>query len=260
MEPVLVGAVAYTANVVPIWEGIRELLRGSSRRRWTSCCSPTTSVRSRRCSPATSTSPGTPTSPGCAHRRTHRVVRARALATRDTDLVFQTLMSAGAGSGLDELDRLKGARVALGSRDSGQARILPLHFLARRRDHHRRRRPGHLRLRRRQARRHRPLATSTPCVRCSTTTPTSPPSASTPGGQLTAGGDAVGDLEVVWESERTATATSRALDSPWTRTGPRPGSRTCWRWTGTNPEHRRILELEGLTRVEVRPSSRATNR
>ena len=30
MEALIVGAVAYTANVVPIWEGIREYFAGSA--------------------------------------------------------------------------------------------------------------------------------------------------------------------------------------------------------------------------------------
>jgi ABC-type phosphate/phosphonate transport system substrate-binding protein len=48
---------------------------------------------------------------------------------RDTDATFATVFVARAGSGLRDLSDLKGRRVALGSRDSAQAAILPVHFL-----------------------------------------------------------------------------------------------------------------------------------
>ncbi|WP_434612009.1 PhnD/SsuA/transferrin family substrate-binding protein [Arthrobacter sp. A5] len=55
----------------------------------------------------------------------------RALAMRDTDTVFRTMFVARAGSGLGGLEDLTGRRLALGSRDSAQAAILPVHFLTR---------------------------------------------------------------------------------------------------------------------------------
>jgi ABC-type phosphate/phosphonate transport system substrate-binding protein len=48
---------------------------------------------------------------------------------RDTDLAFQTIFVSRAGMNLKGLDSLRGRRLALGSRDSAQAAILPLHFL-----------------------------------------------------------------------------------------------------------------------------------
>ncbi len=48
---------------------------------------------------------------------------------RDTDTVFQTVLVARAGSNLDRLEMLRGKRLALGSRDSAQAAILPVHYL-----------------------------------------------------------------------------------------------------------------------------------
>jgi phosphonate transport system substrate-binding protein len=53
----------------------------------------------------------------------------RALATRDMDLVFQTIFVARAGSGMIGLESLRGRRLALGSTDSAQAAILPVQFL-----------------------------------------------------------------------------------------------------------------------------------
>jgi ABC-type phosphate/phosphonate transport system substrate-binding protein len=126
-EETLVGAVAYTANVVPIWEGIREyfapsdapmdfvlfsnyerqveaLLAGHIDMAWN------TNVAWVR-----------------ASRRTGG--EARALAMRDTDTTFTSVFVAQAGSGWTSLDDLRGRRVVLGSKDSGQARILPIHYL-----------------------------------------------------------------------------------------------------------------------------------
>jgi ABC-type phosphate/phosphonate transport system substrate-binding protein len=50
---------------------------------------------------------------------------------RDTDVGFRTFLVARAGSGLRSAEDLRGRRLALGSRDSAQAAILPLHFLRR---------------------------------------------------------------------------------------------------------------------------------
>jgi ABC-type phosphate/phosphonate transport system substrate-binding protein len=125
----LVGAVAYTANVVPIWEGIRDYFRDSD--------APMDFVLysnyERQVEALLAGHIDIAWNTNVAWVRTLRRTdgRARALATRDTDLVFRTLMIGRAGSGLSGLESLKGRRVALGSRDSGQARILPLHFMAR---------------------------------------------------------------------------------------------------------------------------------
>jgi len=126
-RPLLVGAVAYTPNVVPIWEGIRDyfadspapmdfvlfsnygrqveaLLEGAIDIAWnTNLAWVRTTLR---------------TDGAC-----------RALAMRDVDQAFSTVFVARAGSGLGDLRDLRGKRLALGSRDSAQAAILPVHFL-----------------------------------------------------------------------------------------------------------------------------------
>jgi phosphonate transport system substrate-binding protein len=51
------------------------------------------------------------------------------LAMRDTDVGFTTTIVAGKASGIDGIRGLKGKRFAVGSRDSGQAAILPQYFL-----------------------------------------------------------------------------------------------------------------------------------
>ena len=53
----------------------------------------------------------------------------RALAMRDTDAEFSTVFVTRPGSGLRDIADLKGRRLALGSRDSAQAAILPVYFL-----------------------------------------------------------------------------------------------------------------------------------
>ncbi len=128
-EPeLLVGAVAYTANVVPIWEGIRDYFRGSD--------APMDFVLfsnyERQVEALLAGHIDIAWNTNVAWVRTLRRTegQARALAMRDTDLVFQTLLIGRSGSGLEGIESLPGRRVALGSRDSGQARILPLHFMA----------------------------------------------------------------------------------------------------------------------------------
>jgi phosphonate transport system substrate-binding protein len=54
---------------------------------------------------------------------------ARALAMRDTDRGWRSLIVALAGSGIASLDDLRGRRVGFGDADSPQAQILPVHAL-----------------------------------------------------------------------------------------------------------------------------------
>lgn len=56
--------------------------------------------------------------------------KARILGMRDTDLDFTTKLVVKADSNIRSSKDLKGKRVALGSRDSGQAAILPAYYLA----------------------------------------------------------------------------------------------------------------------------------
>jgi phosphonate transport system substrate-binding protein len=55
----------------------------------------------------------------------------RPVAMRDTDLGWMTKIVAPTGGPIAGLSDLKGRTLALGSRDSGHAAILPVHFLAR---------------------------------------------------------------------------------------------------------------------------------
>ena len=55
--------------------------------------------------------------------------RCRAVAMRDTDLGWMTKVVAVTGGAVATLSDLKNRTLALGSRDSGHAAILPIHFL-----------------------------------------------------------------------------------------------------------------------------------
>ena len=55
---------------------------------------------------------------------------ARILGMRDIDSQFATLIVTRRGAAFGEVGELAGRRLALGSRDSGHAAILPLHYLA----------------------------------------------------------------------------------------------------------------------------------
>lgn len=128
MSTIVLGAVAYDAKVVPIWEGIRAhfrevgvpmdfclfsnyerqveaLLAGHVDVAWDT---PLAHVRVRRRTGGTS----------------------RSLGMRDTDRDFRAKVVVRKDAGVRTLADLHGRTLAVGSRDSTQARILPLHFLA----------------------------------------------------------------------------------------------------------------------------------
>jgi ABC-type phosphate/phosphonate transport system substrate-binding protein len=127
VEPIVLGAVAYDPKVVPIWEGIREhfrdvgvpmdfalfsnyerqveaLLKGHVEVAWDT---PLAHVRVKR--------------------RTQGA--SRSLGMRDSDRDFRSKVVVRKDAGIRSLEDLPGKTLAVGSRDSTQARILPLHFL-----------------------------------------------------------------------------------------------------------------------------------
>jgi phosphonate transport system substrate-binding protein len=126
-ESILLGAVAYDPKVVTIWEGIRdyfieqgvpfdfalfsnyerqveELLAGHIDIAWNT---PLAHVRVKQ--------------------RTDG--RSLSLGMRDSDRDFHAKIVARRDAGIEKLSDLHGKRLAVGSRDSTQARILPLYFL-----------------------------------------------------------------------------------------------------------------------------------
>lgn len=128
-RPIVVGAVAYTPNVVPIWEGIRDYFAGGDADMdfvlFSNYAAQVDALLAGHVDIAWNTN--------LAWVRT--VARTsgacRALAMRDTDLAFSTVFVSRPGAGLAGLTDLKGRRLALGSRDSAQAAILPVYFLRR---------------------------------------------------------------------------------------------------------------------------------
>jgi phosphonate transport system substrate-binding protein len=129
MQPVLVGAVAYTPNVVSIWEGIREYFRGAP----VEMDFVLFSNYGRQVDALLDGMIDIAWNTNLAWVRT--VLRtdgsATALAMRDVDLDYRTLLVSRAGAGFTGLDDLRGRRLALGSRDSAHAAILPMHYLRR---------------------------------------------------------------------------------------------------------------------------------
>jgi len=125
--PLIVGSVAYTPNVVTIWEGIRDYFADSP--------APMDFVLysnyGRQVDALLAGHVDLAWNTNLAWVRTVAQTngQCRALASRDTDTVFRTLFVARTGSSLSGLEGLKGRRLALGSKDSAQAAILPVHYL-----------------------------------------------------------------------------------------------------------------------------------
>ena len=126
-EPLVIGAVAYTANVVPIWEGMRDYFRDSPAPMdfvlFSNYERQVDALLRKQIDIAWNTN--------LAWVRTVGLTsgRCRALAMRDTDLAFRTVFVSRAGAGLRGLEALRNRRLAVGSRDSAQAAILPIYFL-----------------------------------------------------------------------------------------------------------------------------------
>ncbi|MBA3529381.1 MAG: PhnD/SsuA/transferrin family substrate-binding protein, partial [Propionibacteriaceae bacterium] len=127
--PLIVGSVAYTPNVVTIWEGIRDYFtQGPAEMDFVLF-----SNYGRQVDALLAGVIDVAWNTNLAWVRTVAQTdgACRALAMRDTDTVFQTIFVARAGSALAGLEELKGRRLALGSQDSAQAAILPVYFLNR---------------------------------------------------------------------------------------------------------------------------------
>src|SRR5262245_45320636 len=126
MDRVMVGAVVYDPKVVPIWEGIREYFAdapvGMDFVLFSNYEAQVDALLAGRIDIGWNTN--------LAYVRTYLATggQCRVLAMRDTDVAFLTTMIARKGE-LDEIADLKGKRLALGSADSAQAAIMPVHYL-----------------------------------------------------------------------------------------------------------------------------------
>src|SRR5262245_38566913 len=118
-EPILVGAVAYHPNVVPIWEGMRDYFRSAAPEidyvLYSNYDRQVRALLAGHIHIAWNTNLAW----AKAHVRTGGTCRA--LAMRDVDVSFTTVLAARAASGVRSLTDLRGKRVALGSADSAQA-------------------------------------------------------------------------------------------------------------------------------------------
>ncbi|HEY6566870.1 MAG TPA: PhnD/SsuA/transferrin family substrate-binding protein [Actinomycetota bacterium] len=127
MTELTIGAVAYDQKVIPIWEGIREYFHGA----------PVTmdvvwfSNYEAQVRALLAGSIDVAWNTNLAYVRTYHETagECRVLAMRDTDVEFFTLLVGRADEVSAPAD-LAGKTLALGSADSAQAAIMPVHYLA----------------------------------------------------------------------------------------------------------------------------------
>jgi ABC-type phosphate/phosphonate transport system substrate-binding protein len=128
-----VGAVAYDPKVVSIWEGMRRYFHEEAHL-------PVEVVLFLSYEAQVSAllaEPGAPridiawnTNLAYLQADTWSDHRCRPIAMRDTDVGWTTKIVAVSGGPVAALDSVRNTTLALGSRDSGHAAILPVHFLA----------------------------------------------------------------------------------------------------------------------------------
>jgi phosphonate transport system substrate-binding protein len=124
---IIVGAVAYHERIVPIWERFRDYFSDAGL--------PTDYVLysnyERLVDALLEGDVDIAWNTNTAYvQAEHRIGGdARLLGMRDVDRDFATVVVTPRGSAVERLDELRGRRIALGSRDSGHAAILPIHHL-----------------------------------------------------------------------------------------------------------------------------------
>ena len=126
-ETILLGAVAYDAKVVPIWEGIREHFREQAVPMDFCLFSNYERQVESLLAGHIDVAWNTP----LAHVRVRKRTQGKSLSLgmRDSDRDFKARVIVRKDAKIAKLKDLEGKTLAVGSRDSTQARILPLHFL-----------------------------------------------------------------------------------------------------------------------------------
>jgi len=126
-DNILLGAVAYDAKVVPIWEGIREHFSKQSVPMDFCLFSNYERQVESLLAGHIDIAWNTP----LAHVRVQKRTGGKSLSLgmRDSDRDFRSRVIVRKDAGIKSLKDLAGRTLAVGSRDSTQARILPLHFL-----------------------------------------------------------------------------------------------------------------------------------
>ena len=126
-ETIVVGAVAYHPRIVTIWERFRDYFNDVAVPTDYLLYSNYERLVEALLSAQVDIAWNTNTAYLAAEERIGG--DARLLGMRDVDTEFRTVFVMRRGEGVETLDQLGGRRVALGSRDSGHAAILPLHYL-----------------------------------------------------------------------------------------------------------------------------------
>ncbi len=127
MSSIVIGAVAYDPKVVPIWEGMRDYFREVGPEIDYVLYSNYDSLV--RALLAKEVAMGWNTNLAWLKAQHRTQGTCRALAMRDVDARFTTIFVARSDSGVEKLEDAQGKRIAVGSADSAQAAILPVHFL-----------------------------------------------------------------------------------------------------------------------------------
>lgn len=134
-QSIWIGAVAYDPKVVPIWEGMRTYLRDEA-----GFPAEVVLFQTYEAQVQALLAPNEELVPriDVAWNTNLAYLQAREwsgglcapVAMRDTDVAWTTKIIALAGGPVATLAELRGRTLALGSRDSGHAAILPVYFLA----------------------------------------------------------------------------------------------------------------------------------
>jgi phosphonate transport system substrate-binding protein len=131
-----VGAVAYDPKVVGIWEGMRRYFHEEAHLAveillFQSYEAQVAALLAEPGEPLPRIDIGWNTNLAYLQADAWSGRRCRPIAMRDTDIGWMTKILAVTGGAVTELADLKGRTLALGSRDSGHAAILPVYFLER---------------------------------------------------------------------------------------------------------------------------------
>jgi ABC-type phosphate/phosphonate transport system substrate-binding protein len=133
-ETIWLGAVAYTPKVVTIWEGMRRYFHEEAHLSvevvlFQSYEAQVTALLAQPGDSAPRIDIAWNTNLAYLQADEWSGHACRAIAMRDTDLGWMTKIVAATGGPISGLGDLKNRTLALGSRDSGHAAILPVHFL-----------------------------------------------------------------------------------------------------------------------------------
>jgi ABC-type phosphate/phosphonate transport system substrate-binding protein len=133
-QTIWVGAVAYDPKVVTIWEGMRRYFHAEAHLPievvlFQSYEMQIMALLAPLSDPRPHIDIAWNTNLAYLQADEWSVHRCRPVAMRDTDLAWTTKIVAVTGGSVAELADLRNCTLALGSRDSGHAAILPVHFL-----------------------------------------------------------------------------------------------------------------------------------